>query len=512
MTLSSRLFCSIQQQTGSVTHSQRNDKTQNEKDMQTLTTHLPGDTHTPVGVYLRLRDVFPHALLLECADYSSRHNAFSYIAIDPFAGIKATDSHFYQKHTNGREAKTDYVHPLQLPSLVDAFLNELHNTGITLNVHMPGVFGYTAYDAVNTFDNVHLASGSQTQQKQIPLLQYDLYRVVIAFNHYNSTITLTELLPDGSDPLTHKVISLLANRNNTIFPFQRVGDERILTSDEDFKEQVRKGIGYCQRGDVFQIVLSRGYEQDFSGDEFNVYRMLRSINPSPYLFYFDFLDFKLFGSSPEVQLQVSEGRAMINPIAGTVLRSGDAAADTRLIKQLLDNPKENAEHAMLVDLARNDLSRHAQKVEIETFREVHTYSHVIHLVSRVAGELEQNTGLYRLFADTFPAGTLSGAPKHRAIQLIDQIEPQARGYYGGAIGFMGFGDSLNHAIMIRSFMSKNGTLSYQAGAGVVVHSQPEGELKEVEGKISALRKAMDHAEKIPLTSGTTQAQNTPIPL
>lgn len=466
--------------------------------MKTVTTHLPGDTFTPVGVYLRTRDVFPHAVLLECTDYSSRQNAFSYIALCPFAGILATNEAITQTHPDGTITQSKLGDALELPAQVDQFLDELRQTGLKTNPLMPGVFGYTAFDAVNSFDNVEIRKPAQSTD-HIPLLKYDLYRVVIAFNHFNSTIVLTETLPDGEEPITGKVIDILANRNNTFFPFSTVGEERISNSDAHFRDMVKTGIDHCQRGDVFQIVLSRAYEHDFTGDEFNVYRALRSINPSPYLFYFDFLDFKLFGSSPEVQLQVGNGMAMINPIAGTVVRTGDEAADVRLIADLLENPKENSEHAMLVDLARNDLSRHATDVKVERFREVHTYSHVIHLVSTVQGRLEKDSRLFRLFADTFPAGTLSGAPKHRAIQLIDQIETQARGFYGGAIGFMGFGDSLNHAIMIRSFMSKNGTLSYQAGAGVVIHSNPEGELREVDGKIGALRKAINQAQNMPLT-------------
>ncbi len=466
--------------------------------MKTITTQLPGDTFTPVGIYLRLRDVFPHALLLECTDYSSRQNAFSYIAVKPFAGIKSTEKIFTRKDTNGVVSNTKVENLLQLPDMVDDFLASLKKTGIPTNQHMPGVFGYTSYDAINTFDNVGITS-EKNPDTEIPLLKYDLYRVVIAFNHFNSTITITELLSESDTSITQLVISHMANRNNTFFPFSKVGNERVLTTDDDFKDQVTKGISHCQRGDVFQIVLSRKYEQDFSGDEFNVYRTLRSINPSPYLFYFDFLEFKLFGSSPEIQLQVADNKAIINPIAGTVVRTGDITADSKLITELLANPKENSEHAMLVDLARNDLSRHATQVKVKSFREVQTYSHVIHLVSTVEGQWEQKGKLYRLFADTFPAGTLSGAPKHRAIQLIDQIEQKARGYYGGALGFMGFGDSLNHAIMIRSFLSKNGTLSYQGGAGIVIHSSPQGELNEVEGKISALRKAIEGAEKIPIS-------------
>ena len=462
--------------------------------MQTRITQLPGDTYTPVGIYLRLRDVFPHSLLLECTDYSSRENAFSYITLKPVAGIKATAGQFITSNLDGTLKKENLQSLQEIPQKVDDFLISFPFKEISDPRLMPGLFGYTSYDAINTFDNVEINSPGK-EENPIPLLQYNLYSIVIAFNHFNSIINITELLPDGADSITPEVLSILANRNNTFFPFSCRGAERVLTDDDIFMEQVEKGIAHCARGDVFQIVLSRKYEQDFSGDEFNVYRALRSINPSPYLFYFDFLDFKLFGSSPEVQLQVGDGKASINPIAGTVVRSGDPSTDNKLIAGLLKDPKENSEHAMLVDLARNDLSRHARNVKIDSYREVHIYSHVIHLVSTVSGELEEKDRLFRLFADTFPAGTLSGAPKHRAVQLIDQIEGKARGFYGGAIGFMGFDNTLNQAIMIRSFMSRNGTLNYQAGAGVVIESKPEKELEEVEGKISALRRAIKQAQE-----------------
>lgn len=460
---------------------------------QVKTTHIPGDTHTPVGVYLRLRDLFPQCLLLECTDYSSRQNAFSYVCLTPIAGITATAKQYEMVRPDGTSEKKQWKNLLNIPDMVDDFLASLPKPQIEDTRLMPGVFGYTAYDAVNGFDNVNIQSPDLANGTTIPLLKYDLYQVVIAFNHFNSLISITEIMAEGKESISSDVISILSNRNNTFFPFKTNGEERVLTSDDDYKEQVEKGIQSCARGDVIQIVLSRKYQQDFSGDEFNVYRALRSINPSPYLFYFDYLDFKLFGSSPEVQLQVGNGKASINPIAGTVIRTGDPGIDKQLIQQLLVDPKENSEHAMLVDLARNDLSRHAHDVMVDSYREVHTYSHVIHLVSTVSGTLKEKSGLYRLFADSFPAGTLSGAPKHKAIQLIDKYEQKARGFYGGAIGFMGFDHSLNHAIMIRSFMSKNGTLHYQAGAGVVIGSSPEGELNEVNGKISALRKAIKQA-------------------
>jgi anthranilate synthase component I len=456
--------------------------------------HLQADTFTPVGIYLRLRDAFPQSLLLECSDYSSRHDSFSYICLRPLSGFEVSGDRFIVRQ-NGRETVHETISGSQSAvRLTGDFLARIKISGEHNGKVFPGLFGYTAYDAVNLFDNVALKRPGQARDP-IPRMRYDLYQVVIAFNHFNNTLSICELGAEGLSPELPRVLSLLANRNATSFPFFVRGAERSLVSDERFMEMVSLGVGHCARGDVFQIVLSRGFEQDFRGDEFNVYRALRSINPSPYLFYFDYLGFKLFGSSPEAQLRVGDGRASINPIAGTVSRTGIPAKDAAMTQELLKNKKENAEHCMLVDLARNDLSKHCTEVGVDTFREVQNYSHVIHLVSTVSGKVKPGTGTYDIFGDTFPAGTLSGAPKHMALRLIDRYEETPRGFYGGAIGYIGLDSSLNHAIMIRSFMSRKGTLSYQAGAGVVIGSTPEGELDEVNGKISALRKAVQLAER-----------------
>jgi len=459
------------------------------------TTHLQADTYTPVGIYLRLRDAFPQSLLLECSDYSSRHDSYSYICLKPVVGFEflaGSLTPLREGRRAGDQTLSDGAD--SVTGQIDALLERIIISGDVSPKAMPGLFGYTCYDAVDLFDNVNLTKPSLSDNA-IPLIRYDLYQVVIAFNHFNNTLAITELLSDGAVSELPRVMSLLANRNATTFPFRASGQEYSPVSGEDYMEMVRKGIAHCARGDVFQIVLSKRFEQAFTGDEFNVYRALRSINPSPYLFYFDYLSYKLFGSSPEAQLRVGDRKAVINPIAGTVVRTGNPEEDNRLIEELLKNRKENAEHCMLVDLARNDLSKHSRQVTVETYREVQTYSHVIHLVSTVSGMLPEAAPTYRLFADTFPAGTLSGAPKHKAIQLIDQYEKTARGFYGGGIGILGLNRSLNHAIMIRSFMSKNGRLTYQAGAGIVIDSSPEGELREVEGKISALRRAIRLAEE-----------------
>lgn len=450
------------------------------------------DTYTPVSVYLRLRDVFPQSLLLECSDYSSPQNAFSYITLAPLAGITATFSHLETRLPEGESLKNTLQNPQSLAQEVDDFLQKLKSYFPSSSA-LPAVFGFTAYDAINCFDTVSIR---QNPDPSFPLLRYDLYQVVIIFDHFHDRMEIQEIIHPQRPQLTEKIGSILANRNATTYPFTCLGQERINTSDAVFMKNVEQARQHCARGDVFQMVLSRRYEQDFAGDEFNVYRALRSINPSPYLFYFDLLDFKLFGSSPEAQLRVNQGKAIIHPIAGTVVRSGCNTQDQQLIQELLKNPKEHAEHAMLVDLARNDLSRHAQKVEVEQYRQVQTFSHVIHLVSQVCGQIPASQNRFQLFADTFPAGTLSGAPKYRAVQLIDLLETSPRGFYGGAVGMIGLDGSLNHAIMIRSFFSCSGTLAYQSGAGVVIESTPQGELQEVEGKIAALRKAINQATKL----------------
>ena len=454
--------------------------------------HLQADTYTPVGIYLRLRDRFPQSLLLECADYSSRQDSFSYICLQPLAGVTLEGNEWSSYSTEGSKQTRINSGSFTTSGLMEDFLSGIRIENEADPRYMPGVFGYTTYDAVNFFDNVNIMQpGEETDP--IPLMRYDLYQVVIAFNHFNNTLTICELLGNDTQSKLDEVLSLLANRNATSFPFAVRGQERNRTSEKDYKEMVGKGIAHCARGDVFQIVLSRRFEQDFAGDEFNVYRALRSVNPSPYLFYFDYLSYKLFGSSPEAQLRISQNRATINPIAGTVARTGDPPTDAALVEGLLKDQKENAEHCMLVDLARNDLSKHTTNVKVDTFREVQSYSHVTHLVSTVSGALDPSTGKYQLFADTFPAGTLSGAPKHQAMRLIDRYESHARGFYGGAIGFLGLNGSLNHAIMIRSFLSRKGTLHYQAGAGVVIDSDPEGELEEVNGKTAALKNAIQLA-------------------
>jgi anthranilate synthase component 1 len=361
------------------------------------------------------------------------------------------------------------------------------------DVPYDGFFGYTCYDAVKYFEKIDLKS---ELKNDIPLLQYHLFRYVLLFNHFNEQIFLFENRLTGEGNNLDFIEGLNKNKNFRAYPFSANGKIESNLSDKVFKENVTKGKQHCQRGDVFQVVMSRGFSQPFSGDDFNVYRSLRSINPSPYLFYFDFGSFRIFGSSPEAQLVIKGNKAYINPIAGTFRRTGNDERDRELAQKLLQDPKENAEHVMLVDLARNDLSVHCKNVTVEKYKDIHFYSHVIHLVSTVSGELIEPGKPFELFSKTFPAGTLSGAPKIRAMQIIDECERTSRGYYGGAIGIIGIDGSMNQAIMIRSFLSKDNTLHYQAGAGVVIDSSPDSELQEVNNKLGALKKAIEEANLI----------------
>jgi anthranilate synthase component 1 len=357
-----------------------------------------------------------------------------------------------------------------------------------------GLFGYCTYDAVQFFETVELKS--KRAAPEIPLMRYRLYQYVIAINHFKDEMFLCENVIPGLESEVNLIESLIKSKDVPTYPFKVQMDETANMSDEGYKEMVAKGVASCYRGDVFQIVLSRRFQQKFIGDEFNVYRALRSINPSPYLFYFDYGDYRLMGSSPESQLIIKDHTAIVHPIAGTFKRTGDDAKDNALAEELLKDAKENAEHTMLVDLARNDLSRCCDEVRMNHFRQVHYYSHVIHLVSEVMGKVRENANPFELLALTFPQGTLSGAPKYKAMELIDSYEPTVRGYYAGCIGFMGFDGSCNHAIMIRTFLSKQNTLHYQAGAGIVAASRPESELQEVNNKLGALKKAVDLAETL----------------
>ncbi len=468
-------------------------------EIHTTCKRMLADLFTPVGIYLRVRDRFRDTILLESTDNHSSENSYSFICINAIGGMEITSKESIEFKLPGQKPeKVALKNANEVPKLLWEFMQkfDIEKSETKEAKFAQGLFGYTTYDAVQFFDTVKLTTHDSGLTTPIPLMRYRLYQYVIAINHFKDELFICENKIKGIESDVAVVESLIRSKDVPVYPFSLKGEESSNMSNEDYKEMVKKGITSCHRGDVFQIVLSRRFQQQFIGDEFNVYRALRSVNPSPYLFFFDYGDYKLMGSSPEAQLVIQNGKAVVHPIAGTFKRTGDDEADEIATKALLTDAKENAEHVMLVDLARNDLSRLCDEVEVAHYKQVQFFSHVIHLVSEVTGKVRAGSNPFELVAKTFPAGTLSGAPKFKAIGLIDSYEPTSRSYYGGAIGFMGFDGSCNHAIMIRTFLSRNNTLTYQAGAGVVAASNPESELQEVNNKLGALKKAIDLAKEI----------------
>ena len=469
------------------------------------------DLYTPVGVYMRLRDLYPQSALMESSDYHDANNSRSFIGINPIASVAISHGIATINYPDGSTFQHEVNNEYRSDKAIHELIDRIEVTGDDASIC--GLFGYTSFNAVRYFENI--AVKDETQEKNdAPDVLYILYKVVIVFDHHNSQLKIVSLEERGErkeerDYLAIDNIFKAMNRANVqVYDFHPVGDVRSTLTDEEHKANIRLGIQHCLRGDVFQIVLSRRFIQRYEGDDFKLYRALRSINPSPYLFYFDFGGFRIFGSSPETHCRIerkpdgkpsgtaAKFRAYIDPIAGTTKRTGDAEADRKGAEYLRNDPKENAEHVMLVDLARNDLSRNCHDVKVDFYKDLQYYSHVIHLVSRVSGELDKDADPIKAFIDTFPAGTLSGAPKVRAMQLISEYEPHNRGAYGGCIGIIGLDGSLNQAITIRTFVSRNGELWFQAGGGIVAKSDVEYELQEVNNKLGALRKAIEKAEML----------------
>ena len=448
------------------------------------------DLYTPVGVYMRLRDIYPQSALMESSDYHDANNSRSFIGINPIASVAIGHGEATVTFPDGSTEKHEVNKDYRSDKAIHALIDHISVTGE--HAENCGLYGYTSFNAVRYFEDI--AVKDETQEKNdAPDVLYILYKDIVIFDHFNNLLTIVTL---GDQTELDNIFRQMNKSNVQAYDFHPVGDVASTLTDEEHKENIRKGIKHCLRGDVFQIVLSRRFIQKFEGDDFKLYRALRSINPSPYLFFFDFGGFRIFGSSPETHCRIEGKKAYIDPIAGTTRRTGDADADRQGAEFLRNDPKENAEHVMLVDLARNDLSRNCHNVKVDFYKDLQYYSHVIHLVSRVSGELDSDADPIKAFIDTFPAGTLSGAPKVRAMQLISEYEPHNRGAYGGCIGYIGLNGSLNQAITIRTFVSRNGELWFQAGGGIVAKSNVEYELQEVNNKLGALRKAILMAEKM----------------
>ncbi|MGH2664349.1 anthranilate synthase component I family protein [Flavobacterium sp.] len=451
------------------------------------------DTITPVSIYLKIRDKFPNSLLLESSDYHANDNSFSYICCNPIASIKIENEIISKTFPDGTSEQSNIENGKDVLSNIQEFASQFESDTNQFKFINNGLFGFISYDAVRYFEKIDIQKKSG--DLQIPDIFYAVYQNIIAINHFKNEAYIFCHSTENQNNIP-EIEQLIQSRNFASYTFSKEGNSISNLTDDDFKNNVTLAKKHCFRGDVFQLVFSRRFTQGFKGDEFNVYRALRSINPSPYLFFFDYGNFKIMGSSPEAQLIVSNRKAEIHPIAGTFKRTGSDEQDAILAKQLSEDTKENSEHVMLVDLARNDLSRNGHHVAVEKYREIQFFSHVIHLVSKVTGQLHEKATTMQVVAATFPAGTLSGAPKHKALQLIERIENTNRAFYGGAIGFMDFDGNFNHAIMIRTFLSKNHQLHYQAGAGIVADSNEESEMQEVYNKLGALNKALDLAETI----------------
>ncbi len=454
---------------------------------------LLGDLHTPVGTYLKVRDYFSQSALMESSDYHGGENNRSFIGLHPLASVSIGHGTATLRYPDNSTTEHAIAADYRCEDAITEFLQSFEVEGEYKNYC--GLYGYTSFNAVRYFENIPVKD-SRDPFNDAPDMLYILYKYIIVFNDFKHEMVLIEMVPEGEESHIDFLEKAIANRNFTCYDFHAVGKAYSTLTDEEHKANIRRGIAHCLRGDVFQIVLSRRFVQAYTGDDFKLYRALRSINPSPYLFYFDFGGFRIFGSSPETHCRIENGRAYIDPIAGTTRRTGDNEKDAALAAALLADPKENAEHVMLVDLARNDLSRNCHDVKVEFYKETQYYSHVIHLVSRVSGRLNDDANPIKAFIDTFPAGTLSGAPKVRAMQLISEYEPHNRGAYGGCIGFIGLNGNLNQAITIRTFVSRNNELWFQAGGGIVAQSSEEYELQEVNNKLGALRKAIDIAEQL----------------
>lgn len=452
-----------------------------------------GDLHTPVSLYLKIRDAFPQSALLESSDYNANENSKSFIGLQPIANIDINRGECIEVFPDGSRTTTTLTEQFTISDALTSYISKFSIEGQSTDTC--GLFGYTTFNCVKYTDNI-IIKESREERNDAPDMRYILYKYFMVFDHQNDELTLIELLAEDEESSLGRVESLINARNFASYNFYKEGEEWSTISDDEFKENVRQGINHCKEGDVSQIVLSRRFVQNFSGDDFKVYRALRTINPSPYLFYFDFGGFRIFGSSPETHCQIKGEEISIDPIAGTAKRTGNLQEDMAAAEKLKLDPKENDEHMMLVDLARADLSLNAHNVKLDFLRQVQYYSHVIHLVSRVSATLNQDANKIKAFFDTFPAGTLSGAPRTTAMQLISDIEIHNRGAYGGCIGFIGLNGDVSQAITIRTFVSRNNQLWYQAGAGVVLQSTDEGELQEVNNKLNALKNAINLAASI----------------
>lgn len=451
-----------------------------------------GDCDTPVSAFMKLAAFRPR-FLLESVEGGERLARYSFIGFGDCLEVKLD-----------RDGLRVGSERRPVPGSTAELLSELRKALASAPRPLPeiptvplagGLVGYASYDVVRFFERLpaRLAGADG-----VPVFHYAAPKSILVFDHLTRSIAL---LHDGSEAerrsLRKEVIAALRGGLPANVRAGRYAKPQPVMSRDDYMAGVRRAQEYIASGDIYQLVLSQRFGGRHELDPFQVYRALRLINPSPYLYYCALDDVTVVGSSPEALVKLSRGRAELRPIAGTRPRADDPAADLAHEAALKADPKENAEHVMLVDLARNDLGRVATagSVKVEPYRAIERYSHVMHMVSGVTGELAPGKDAFDLFAATFPAGTLVGAPKVRAMEIIDELEPQGRGLYGGTVGYFGARGDMDQAITIRTMVFRGDEYSYQAGAGVVADSVPETEHDEVLAKSAALVRALALAEE-----------------
>lgn len=465
---------------------------------------LPADLETPVSSFLKLAHRAPHAFLLESAEQDERIGRYSFIGLEPKT-IFIDTGHTFEIIKNGKkktlERKGDILGLLRTEMMKYHLANQR-----TLPGFCGGLVGYLGYECVEDFETIRLDSA---KKRIFPKSIFFLTNDLLIFDHYRKTLTiviLVELLPRENKGHLYKeaVKKIAAYEDQLGRPIPRSrrpvqGAVRPLRLQSNmtpkaFEQKVRRIQQYIRAGDCIQVVLSQKFTLPKPKDDFSVYRALRSINPSPYMFYFRSKDIRLIGSSPELLVKKTGRQAEVRPIAGTRPRGETPAQDAAYEEQLKRSRKERAEHLMLVDLGRNDLGRVCRfdSVKVKNFAHVEKYSHVMHLVSDVSGRLQPRRDAFDLVRATFPAGTVSGAPKIRAMQIIDELEPEPRGPYAGALGYFSFNRNMDMCLTIRTLVSDGKHLYLQAGAGIVKDSRPQREYEETVNKARALLKAVAH--------------------
>lgn len=471
-------------------------KLASEGNLVPLVASMPADLETPVGVYMKLARGAKASFLLESVEGGERSARYSFIGVNPRAVFTGSGERYIYREAGKTQKLTG--DPYALIKSQVAHIRPVSTP--ELPPFAGGAVGVFGYDIVRRRENIPDRHKHDTNPPEVWLGWYD---TIFAFDHVKHRLIVianwhaepaTRASYDRAVAIAMKAVSRLDRKLRTDFAPTKVGTLRSNFSRDEYSRAVRKAKRYIAAGDIFQVVVSQRFKATFEGDPFQVYRRLRRINPSPYLFYLNCGSFQVAGSSPETLVRVEGRTVTVCPIAGTRPRGADRAADLALEQELLADPKERAEHLMLVDLARNDAGRVSQygKVRLPDFFTIERYSHVMHIVSRVEGQLKRHLHALDALAACFPAGTVSGAPKVRAMEIIDELERSRRGLYAGAAGYLDYYGNLDTCIAIRTLVFANGHVQAQAGAGIVADSVPKTEERETRSKASALLEALGH--------------------